>query len=66
MYGFHMTGPGVGIGPPTWEPGPANQNEFFLTKGQTELLLSTTPSSDGSAGEETGCGGPGLAWLHVL
>ena len=23
----------VGIGPPTGEPGPANQNEFFLTKG---------------------------------
>ena len=22
-----------GIGPPTWEPGPANQNELFPTKG---------------------------------
>jgi hypothetical protein len=32
-----------GIGPPTWEPGPANQNEFFPTKAfflQTEIRLS--------------------------
>ena len=45
-----MTGQGrshgwtwAGIGPPTWDTGPANQNEFFLTKGsllQTEILLS--------------------------
>ena len=31
-----------GLGPPTGEPGPANQNELFPTKGlyQTEILLS--------------------------
>ena len=33
-----------GIGPPTWEPDPANQNEFFPTKGlyyrQKFLLFS--------------------------
>ena len=39
IYGFHMTGQGCsngwaleGIGPPTWEPGPAKSNEFFPTK----------------------------------
>jgi hypothetical protein len=60
-----------GIGPLTWEPGPANQNEFFPHKRasiQTELLLGCPGgwSQMKSAGEEAGYGGPGLAWLHVV
>ena len=59
-----------GIGPPTGEPGQANQNVFFTTKVillQTEILLSTpSPSSDDPTGEEAGCEGPGLAWLHIV
>ena len=31
---------------------------------QTEIILSTP--SDYTAGEEAGCGGPGLTWLHVV
>ena len=40
IYGFHMTGQRhshgwawEGIGPPSGEPGPGNQNTFFPTKG---------------------------------
>ena len=47
----------VGRRPTTWELGPP---ALF----QTEILLST-PSHD-PTGEEPGCGGPRLAWLHVV
>jgi hypothetical protein len=33
---------------------------------QTEIQLSRWLVSDDPAGEEAGCGGPGLAWLHVV
>ena len=43
---------------------------FLLTKKallQTETLLTFISCPGGwSAGEEAGCGGPGLAWLHVV
>jgi hypothetical protein len=68
IYGFHMTSRGVAMAevhplgsqaPPTWQPGPANQNEFFPHYRQK---YSSAPPSDNPAGEEAGCGGPGLAW----
>jgi hypothetical protein len=35
---------------------------------QTEIFLSIISCliSDNPSGEEAGCGGPGLAWLHVV
>ena len=55
--------------------GPANQNKFFPTKGICYiqyinslqfLQLSGWLVSEDPAGEEDRCGGPGLAWLHVV
>jgi hypothetical protein len=48
------------------------QSEFVFTLKrallQIEMALSTPypPPSDNPAGEEAGCGGPGLAWLNVV
>ena len=60
-------------GPPTEEPGPANQNEFSPTGvcyRKTNCSVSSAVQggrvSDDPAGEEAGCGGPGLVWLHVV
>jgi hypothetical protein len=74
IHGFHMTGQGRSPwepSPPTGEPGPANQNQFFPTKGFIKRQkysfhqLSGWLVSDDLTGKEAGCGGPGLAWLHV-
>jgi hypothetical protein len=57
------------MGAPTGGPSPANQNEFSSQKGfitDRNLpkfhQLSGWLVSDDLAGEEPGCGGPGLAW----
>ena len=61
-----------GIGPPNLEPGPANQNFFpqkrFITDRNNPQFhqLSGWLVSDDPTGEEAGCGGPGLACLHVV
>jgi hypothetical protein len=65
-----MGGTWEGIDLPTGELGPANQSEFFPTKGLYYGLntsqLSRWLVSDEPAGEEAGCGGPGCEWLHVV
>ncbi|XP_064863438.1 brain mitochondrial carrier protein 1-like isoform X3 [Oncorhynchus nerka] len=37
----------------------------WLRLGPWNIILSGWLGSDDPAGEEAGCGGPGLAWLHV-
>ena len=62
---------GWGIGPPIGEPSPANQNEFFTTKGEIITDIYTRQFDQlswwlVSTGEEAGRRGPGLAWYHVV
>ena len=68
-----------GIGPPTWEPEPhmgsqaqpirirfSPQKGFITDRNASQFhQLSGWLVSDDPAGEEAGCGGPGLSWLHV-
>ena len=49
--------------------GPANQNEFFPTKGfitDRNTQFHQLIVSDEPAGEEAGSAGPGLGWLHMV
>ena len=69
-----------GIGPPTWEPGQptgelAQPIRMFFSSQKERITDAHTPQihqlsgwlvSDDTAGEEGGCRGPGLAWLHVV